>query len=154
MTVKVGGEAEPWSGTSRFRIDRGDGTTRFYDAEHVRAYRDRLVLKLRGIDDGNAAEALRGAGVSVALEDAPLLPQGVHYGGALVGLEVIDESDRRLGEVIQVVATRGTELLEVRRAGETETLLIPMAREIVIGIDEERGRIRVRLPEGLEELNR
>ena len=32
--------------------------------------------------------------------------------------------------------------------------LIPMAREIVLEIDRDKARVTVRLPEGLEELNR
>jgi 16S rRNA processing protein RimM len=107
----------------------------------------------------NAAARLRGAAVRVALEDAPRLPQGTHYVARLVGLAVVDERGRELGAVDAVLVTGGTDLLRVRplqaQAGDERAgLLIPLADRIVLDVDEERARITVRLPAGLEELNR
>jgi 16S rRNA processing protein RimM len=86
---------------------------------------------------------------------APELPPGEHYSASLVGMEVRDDSGRELGRVRDVVPTGGADLLVVEASppavGE---LLIPMATEIVEQIDREGRLIRVRLPDGLEELNR
>jgi 16S rRNA processing protein RimM len=159
ITVKVGGgDAAVWQGLSRFRIGPSGGPVVTYEAREARSYRDRLVLRLRGVDDASAAAAMRGAEVYAAVEDAPVLPDHRHYCAALLGLAVFDETGRELGEVEDVVPTGGTDLLKVRRrdaGGEREgDLLIPMAREIVLEIDERKGRVTVRLPAGLEELNR
>ena len=51
-TVFLGSEEEPWA------------------VERVRPHRDAAVFKLAGCDDRNAAEALRGAVVQIAREDA------------------------------------------------------------------------------------
>jgi len=159
ITVKVGGgDAAVWQGLARFRIEPSSGPAVTYEALEVRGYRDRLVLRLRGIEDASAAAALRGAQVHAAAEDAPELPEHRHYSAALLGLSVFDETGRRLGEIEDVVPTGGADLLKVRRCesdGERENeLLIPMAREIVLEIDEPGERVTVRLPAGLEELNR
>jgi 16S rRNA processing protein RimM len=114
-------------------------------------------LKLQGLDDPTAAERLRGGAVSVAIEDAPELDDGEHYVDLLAGLDVVDEQGRALGVVAGVQPTGGADLLQVRRPGtqgDDALLLVPMAREIVLEIDEEQRRITVRLPPGLEELNR
>jgi hypothetical protein len=54
---------------------------------------------------------------------------------------------------MDVVTTPGCDVLVVRQADGHE-LLIPLSEEIVIAIREDEGRIAVRLPEGLRELNR
>ena len=156
MTIKVGGgDAAIWERMPRFRIERPDGTAEILETERVRSYRDRLVVKFRGVDDAGSAAALRGANVQGAVEDAPELSAGEHYLAVLVGMEVVDERGRRLGEVADLAPTGGADLLRVATgaAGENE-LLIPMAREIVLEIDESARRITVRLPAGLEQLNR
>lgn len=154
LTVKVGGgDAAFWERMPRFRIEQRNGPAVVYEAQQVRAYKDRLILKLRGVDDAGAAVALRGAMVSGAFEDAPELPAGRHYTAALIGMAVVDEAGRALGEVAEVWPTAGTDLLCVVGSAKEE-LLIPMAGDIVAEINEVERRITVRLPGGLEELNR
>ena len=61
-----------------------------------------------------------------------------------------------LGRVEGVVVTGGADLLSVRETGaeEDDELLIPLVEEIVRKFDEARGRLEVRLPRGLLDLNR
>ena len=92
----------------RVRIGRPPEGEEF-DVEHSRAYRDRLVLKLKGVDDANQAAGLRGSSVFVTREDAPDLPEGVHYVDELVGMLVHDETGRELGRVERVIDTGGTD---------------------------------------------
>jgi 16S rRNA processing protein RimM len=144
----------------RVWIASGPEEGRYYEVEHGRAYRDRLVLKLKGIDDANGAARLRGHDVEVARTDAPELPEGVHYVAELVGMLVVDESGEELGRVAGVVETGGTDVLRVQpgapRSGgeeEAEEYLIPLAREYVRSIDASRRRIEVIMPRELRELN-
>jgi len=155
LTVRVAsGEAGRWVGLGSVSIgpageEPGGGGT-WFEVESARAYRDRLVLKLRGVDDPSAAEALKGRIVAAPPEQVPELPDGVHYVERLVGLEVRDETARVLGAVTGVLATGGVDVLEIETPVGGE-LLVPMARSIVTEISEEGGFLTVRLPEGLEE---
>jgi 16S rRNA processing protein RimM len=159
FTIRGCGQAEGWLDVRRVWVEDASGG-RYYEVEHSRAYRDRLVLKLEGIDDGNQAAGLRGHRVYVDREDAPVLPQGVHYVDELVGMLVIDESAGELGRVEAVIETGGTALLKVtdgrgsKEEEDTDELLIPLAREYVRSIDTEARRIEVRVPRELRELNR
>ena len=156
LTVRNCGEsADQWLSVGRVWIER-EREGRFFEVERSRSYGDRLVLKLRGVDDGNAAAQLRGSRVLVARTDAPALPEGVHYEADLVGMQVVDESGRCLGRVEMLLRTGGTDLLQVRPQGadESEEVLIPLAREFVKEIHDAERRIEVRLPAGLWELNR
>lgn len=163
LTVFVfGGDAEHWSRLRSFWIGSKDGTQgRFYAVQASRAYRDRLVLKLEGIDDPDGAEALRGKRLMARDAEAPPLPDGVWYTARLIGMMVLDESGGRIGRVTDVTSAGGADLLVVRDAAapeedstESNEILIPLAREIVIEVNEEERIMTVRPPEGLLDLNR
>ncbi len=157
LTVRVAsGNAERWTGLKRVLVGRAEGTggsgARAYRVAACRAYRDRLVLKLEGVVGAGEAASLAGLTVSAPPEDVPALPEGEFYVARLVGMDVVDSRGAPLGKVVDVVTTGGCELLSVDGAAGGE-ILIPLARAIVKAVDEERGRIVVELPEGLERLN-
>jgi 16S rRNA processing protein RimM len=157
ITVRiVSGDAEPWTELRRARFrgpEDGDETRSEFEVEAARGYRDKLVLKLQGVDDPSAAQRLRGCWLEAGPDAVPELPTDRYYVAALVGLEVHDEDCGRLGTVIDVIETSGTDVLVVEELDGHE-MLVPMAKEIVTGVRVGDGRIDVRLPEGLRELNR
>lgn len=157
ITVRVAsGQATRWRTVTRVFVGDGaeGGARRLFEVAGARCYRDRLVLKLRGIDDPSGAEALKGSTVLVPPEQVPRLGKDEHYVGRLVGLRVVlVPTGEALGTVTDVASTGGTDVLVVEEADGHE-LLVPMAREIVVEIEEREGRIAVRLPPGLRSLNR
>jgi 16S rRNA processing protein RimM len=160
VTVRTLGPAAGWTAVRRFRLEGTTGTSEF-GVEASRAYRDRLVLKLEGVEDANAASRLRGARVSVKREEAPALPAGLHYVAVLIGLVVIDAQGRELGRVVDVIAAGDADVLRVlpaRGPGEEENerdeLLVPLAPPFLLEVDEAHGRIVVDLPQELRQLNR
>lgn len=144
------GEAARWTRGTRFWMEMEGRPPVAYAAESARAYGGKLVLKLRGVDDPGAAESLRGAEVRVPAEELPRLPPGEYWVAQLCGLPVVDEVAGPLGQVEDVEQTGGVDLLRV--VGPGGEVQIPLAGEIVTSIDEEG--VRVRLPEGLLDLNR
>jgi 16S rRNA processing protein RimM len=149
LTVRVAsGNAERWVGLTRVLVEPGDVE---YEVEGSRAYRDRLVLKLRGVEDAGTADALRGKDVAAPPGQVPSLAEGVYYQQQLLGLDVVDERGGSVGVIEDVVDTGGTSLLEVRRESGRK-LLVPMAGGIVLDVDLPGRRVRVRLLEGLEDL--
>ena len=98
------------------------------------------VAKLAGIGDRDAADALRGAQVAVTREDLGEAEEGTLYWVDLVGLEVVDEEGRRLGEVEGLFETGETSVLVVKGVKER---LIPFVPQYVKSVDREAGRITV-----------
>ncbi|HEU5394430.1 MAG TPA: ribosome maturation factor RimM, partial [Candidatus Methylomirabilis sp.] len=132
ITVRVAsGEGPRWVQLHRILLD-GDP----FEIEHARAYGDRLVLKLRGVDGAGAAAALRGRRAAVPAEEVPILPEGRYWVSRLVGARVADETRGDLGIVEDVVETGGTDLLLVRETATGRERLVPLAREFVVEIDE------------------
>jgi 16S rRNA processing protein RimM len=74
-----------------------------YQVERARAVPRAFLVKLRGVDDRNAAEALHGATVSVRREALPALEPGEYYLVDLIGARVIGP-EGELGEVVCVAS--------------------------------------------------
>jgi len=135
-----------------FRLLYPSGEAKTGRLERGWYHQGRLVLKLEGVDSINDAEELRGVEVQIPYEDLGPPPEGEYYYIDLVGCEVRDaDDDRLIGTVEAIQEPGGGMLLEVRRR-KRETL-IPFRDEVCVEVAPEKKLIRVRLPEGLEELN-
>jgi 16S rRNA processing protein RimM len=106
-------------------------------------------LKLEGIDDGNAAAALRGRSVRADAAQAVALPPGRYWRSQLVGLSVVDELGQPLGVVEDVVPTASSDLLSLRTPVGQERLL-PLVDEFVLEVDIPGRRIVARPPSETE----
>jgi len=153
LTVRVAsGDAVRFAKITEVWLQRADGEAQCFDVQREKAYRDRWVLKLKGIDDANVAAGWRGASVAVAFDQAPELGEFEHWHANLIGMEVF-VADASIGKVRDVQPTAGADLLVVQ-ANDGGELLIPLHRDIVVDVDEQAKRLRIEPPAGLLELNR
>lgn len=103
----------------------------------------RAIVKLLGVDDRSAAEAIRGHVLRVERTAVPPPPDGAYYGFQIVGLRVVSTTGRDLGRVREILRTGANDVYETDRA------LIPAIADVVREIDLERGEILVEDVEGL-----
>lgn len=128
----------------------GDGTgPRHYEVERSGPGRPGEVrIKLEGIEDRDAAEALRGCLVSGDSDLLEPLPEGEHYWYELVGCRVETGDGRTVGVVREIWETGAHDVLVVERdAGGS--CLVPTAREILTEVDVAGRRLVVADLEGL-----
>ena len=111
----------------------------------ARTHKDFVIAKLEGVDDVNAAMALKGRTVSIRREDAAL-PQGAFFLQDILGARVVDEQGRAVGVLADVLETPANRVYVVR--GETEHL-IPAVPAFIRNTDAEAGVITVHLIEGM-----
>ena len=104
----------------------------------------RPIVRLSGVGDREAAEALRGTDLRVAAGDVPALGEDEWYAHELEGLEVWDGSTA-VGVVRALRVLPSCEVLEVAREGGGEDLLVPLVRDAVRSVDVEGRRIDVDL---------
>jgi 16S rRNA processing protein RimM len=104
---------------------------------------ERPIFRLEGCAGREAAEALRGAQLSVPAAEAPPLEPGEFWAHELEGCVVVD-GERRLGEVRRMLPLPSCEALEVALDSGGE-LLVPMVRDAVRSIDIRARRIDVDL---------
>ena len=114
-----------------------------YKIEKLRDQKGIIIAKFEGIDDINQVESLKNEEVMIALEDRPELPEGKHYVGDLLGLEVITEDGQVLGTLDNIYNTGANDIYEV---GE---ILLPATDEVIKQIDMENKKIIVHLLKGL-----
>jgi len=81
-----------------------DGETR--DVTSARVSPNGVFITIKGVDDRNAAELLRGKEMQALRSDLPQLPDGRYYIADLTGCTVVNERGDRLGEVIYVTPAK------------------------------------------------
>lgn len=103
------------------------------EVEHARRQGEQVLLKLRGIDTPEAVRALGRADLYVARKDATPLPDGHFYLDDVVGMTVVTEDGRRIGEVADVLETGSNEVFVVGRG--RQEVLIPAIRDAIRQLD-------------------
>jgi len=121
-----------------------DGTTRDVTIAAVRRQKDRPLIRLVGVDDAAAAQALVGSQLTIAREDAPLKP-GEYFDEDLVGCRLLDEDGTERGIVVGVLHYPNQDLLVIGAA----RALLPLIAAFIASIDVTRKEIRVTVPAGL-----
>ena len=124
----------------------------------IESYRPRgaasLLVKLEYVDDEHAARRFVHR---TAYYPIDRLPENDSEGAddpaweCFVGYQLTDEAGREVGTVAAVDASTANVLFRVDREGHE--LLIPVANEVVHGVDHAARRIAVAMPEGLLDLN-
>lgn len=109
---------------------------------------DIVYLKLQGVEDRDAAEALRGLDVLVPRAEAVELPEGQFFWDQVIGLHVEDTSGRPLGAVTDILETGANDVYVVKAPGRRE-ILVPAIKDVVQLIDPEAGRMVIDPPPGL-----
>jgi 16S rRNA processing protein RimM len=123
------------------------GERRELTIEKARFQKDRLLLKLSGIDAVEEAEALRGFEICIPEAEAVELDADEFFDWQLAGCTVETIDNVTIGMVKELMRTGGTEVLVV--AGADKEYLIPFAVSICIEVDVETKRIVIDPPDGL-----
>lgn len=112
-----------------------------------------VLVKIDGIDSEDATRQLVNKTAYILDDDDALLDdendgEGM-YASSLIGYNVIDaDTGNPLGEITDIEDSTANALFIVKRQ-DGSTLYIPIADELIEGIDTETRIVRVTLPEGL-----
>ena len=115
--------------------------------EGAKWHRGRIILKLTTVDSIEAAGKLRGLFLEIPESKLHPLSENEYYHFQLMGLEVWSTEGKLLGEVADILATGSNDVYVVR--GEQGELLIPAVEDVVKSVELDKGRIIVKLIEGL-----
>lgn len=127
---------------------KSDKDYKEYEIERVSYVKNQVVLKLKGINKIEYAEALRNSYIYVKREDLEELPEGTYYIADLIGLDVYEENGNLLGKVDDIFSTKSNDVYVVRtELGELKYL--PSIPEVLKDIDLPNKKIIVNLIKGL-----
>ena len=125
------------------------GETVMIDSEQhvvaaVKGYERRLIVRLVGCEERDAAVALRGRPLLVPRDAAPSLGPDEWWAEDLEGCNVSDGSVQ-VGRVRRLLALPSCEVLEVERPDGTADLLVPLVSDAVRTVDVDARRIDIDL---------
>lgn len=118
----------------------------------TRPHNEGMIIKLLGLDSPEQAAHYRNQSVYVRSADRPVLPKGQFYHHELIGFDVVTQSGKSLGTLIEIMQTGANDVYVVRRTDGKE-ILIPVIASVIIAIDVDNRQIRIRpIPGLLDEL--
>ena len=116
----------------------------------VRGHNEGLLIKLDGLDTPEAASRYRNQSVYVTAADRPKLPEGRYYHHELIGFDVVDDEQNRIGALSEIMQTGANDVYVVVRPDGSE-VLFPVVSSVVLSIETGHRLIRVHVPDGLIE---
>ncbi|WP_241607843.1 ribosome maturation factor RimM [Rosenbergiella australiborealis] len=112
------------------------GKWQLIELESWRHHNQDLIIKVKGIDDRDAAAQLTNAEISVNAADLPALDNGDYYWKDLMGCKVVNLQGYEMGKVIDLMETGSNDVLVVKAnlkdAFGAKERLIPFLDEQVI----------------------
>ena len=115
---------------------------------------DVVIARIAGIDNRDAAQALKGTRLFVSREALGTPPADEYYHVDLIGLRAERENGRSVGRVRAIHNFGAGDMLEIESTepgGAVETAMIPFTAEVVTFVDIKGGRLVVALPEDTDE---
>ncbi len=113
----------------------------------ARYFKSYVLLSFEGRPDRNSVEELRGEYLQIPMSEAAPLGDGEFYLFQAIGLEVVTDEGKRLGEVAEVIETGANAVFVVE--GDEGEVLIPDTKEVVLGADLKEGVMTVHVIPGL-----
>jgi 16S rRNA processing protein RimM len=123
------------------------------EVEELWPHKGLLVLKFAGVDSISDAEALVGSELQVPRTQRAALEEGWKFVSDLVGCAVLDQGRREVGRLEDVQFGAGEAPLLIVRDASGRLVEIPFAEAYLDSVDVEHKQIRMKLPEGLLEVN-
>lgn len=99
------------------------------------------LVRFEGIEDRDAADALRGLELTVDESELPPLPEGRYYRFQILGLRAVTPEGEVLGTVEEIWETGANDVYVVR--GGKGEILLPVIEQVIGDVDLERQTITV-----------
>ena len=119
------------------------------ELESVKFFKQMVILKFKGIDSLNDVEKFRQKSLYVTRANAVRLRKDEYFIADLIGLKVIDEENKELGTLEDVMVTGANDVYVISLLNGKE-LLLPAIKQVVKNIDIQNRKIVVKIMEGLE----
>ncbi|SFC73255.1 ribosome maturation factor RimM [Clostridium uliginosum] len=107
----------------------------------VKFQKDRVILKIEGIDSMNDAETYKQKYLEIPRSAEKPLEEDTYYVTDLIGCIVYDTENVELGEIFEVLSTPNNDVYWIK---EPKELLIPVLKDIVLSIDINEKKIVIK----------
>ncbi|PDW02057.1 ribosome maturation factor RimM [Candidatus Viridilinea mediisalina] len=107
-----------------------------------------LIMTLQGVNDREAADALRGAEIYIREADAAPLAEDEYFIHQLIGIKAFTTTGTLIGNVRDVLTTGSGDVLIIARPDQSDAL-VPMVRDFIASLDLVAGQVTIKPVEGL-----
>lgn len=118
--------------------------------EGVKFFKQFVILKFEGFDTLDEIMPYKGCRLLVNREHAVKCAKDEYFIADLIGLRVVDEEQREIGTLTDVMQTGANDVYVVETADGKE-YLFPAIKECILQVDMERGEVKVHVMPGLME---
>jgi 16S rRNA processing protein RimM len=130
-------------------LGKNQHATKKLAVEHVDVQPRGVKMKLKDVDDRDAAESLVGSYIFVKKSDRVRLPSGTFYTDDLIGCTVQDEEKKTVGVLKEIMKLPAQDVYVVESDGKE--MMIPAVKEFIRSIDIDQRLLTVRIIDGLVE---
>lgn len=131
-------------------VEAEDGKRQFQPTLLGESQKGVVLIKLDGVDDRNAAEALKGTKLMVPRAALPEPEEEEFYYSDLIGLRAELQDGTLLGKVKAVFDFGGGDVVEIK--GPNGAVMYPFTRAVVPVVDISGGRLVIDPPAEIEAL--
>ena len=132
----------------KVKLDTGRGYLEL-EIEHVKFFKQFVILKFKGIDHINDIEKYKGKGLWITREQAVELEEDEYFIMDLIGVPVYNEDMQKIGCMKDVMTTGANDVYVIEKEDGRE-LLLPAIKECILEVNIQEHYIKVHVMEGLE----
>lgn len=118
------------------------------EVEGVKFFKQFVILKFKGFETPEEMAKYRQKSLYVTRENAVRLGRDEYFIADLMGLQIFDEDDRKIGVLREVLET-GANDVYIIDLDDGRELLLPAIKECVLSVDVEAGKMQIHILDGL-----
>ncbi|SFU46199.1 ribosome maturation factor RimM [Butyrivibrio sp. INlla21] len=118
------------------------------DVQSAKFFKKFVIVKFKQFDKIEDVEKFRGCELTIDRKDAIKLNPGEYYIADMLGLDIVDEDDNKLGVLTDVIQTGANDVYEME-AGDGNKIYIPAIKDCVKEIDIKNKKIIIHVMDGL-----
>lgn len=118
------------------------------ECEGAKFFKQFAILKFKGFDTPEAIEKYCGKGLFVTRQNAVKLKKDEYFICDIIGLDVYDEEEKKIGKVTDVIQTGANDVYEIL-LDDGRDFLLPAIKECVLDINMDEKTMKIHILEGL-----
>ena len=126
-------------------VYKKDGT--YLKITGIKYHKNTVILKFKGVNTVEEAEALRSEVIYVPRDIFDDLPEGTYLIADIIGMEM-REGDIVYGNITDCLQTGSNDVYVVEKKGSSP-ILVPALKDVILEVNVEEKYMVVKLPEGL-----
>lgn len=116
--------------------------------ETAKVHKNMLIVKIKNISNPDEALKLKDKDIYISKQSLEKLDEGTYYVFELIGLEVFDMDNKKIGILNDVQKNSANDVYEVLSL-DNKKIYLPAIKDVIKKVDIKNGRMYVKIMKGL-----